>query len=79
MLTCRIFGMIAQLRFGYATSVAMHSADIALADVNPELRDIEQSHPMAFLFQMVSNSKRELGGFWDIGGVLAVPVARGQQ
>jgi len=57
----------------------MHSADIALAGVEPELRDIEQSHPMAFLFQMVSDPKRELGGFWDIGGVLAVPVARGQQ
>jgi hypothetical protein len=28
---------------------------------------------------MVFDPKRELGGFWDIGRVLAIPVARGQQ
>jgi hypothetical protein len=57
----------------------MHSTDIAFAGVDPELRDIEQSHSTAFLFQMVSDPKRELGGFWDIGCVLAIPIARGQQ
>jgi hypothetical protein len=71
--------MITQFRFGHATRVAMHPTDIALAGVDPELGNIEQSHSLAFLFQMVFDLKSKLGGFRDIGGVLVIPIARGQQ
>jgi len=79
MLTGRILGMVSQLRFRNTTRVAMHSTNVALAGVDPELRDIEQGHSMACLFQMVPDPKCELGGFRDIRGVLDVPIARGQQ
>ena len=79
MVTRRVLGRIAQLRFERAAMIASPSTDIALAGVDPEFRDIEQSHPMALLFQMVLDPQRKLGGFRDVRGVLTVPVARRQQ
>jgi hypothetical protein len=71
--------MVAQLRFGRAAMIASLSTDIALAGNYLELRDIEQGYALSFLFQVVLDSKRELGGLRDIPGVLCVPIAGGQQ
>ena len=79
MLACRVLAMVAQLRFGHAAIVSALAADIALAGVYLELRDIEQGYALSFLFQVVLDSKRELCGLRDIPFVSFVPIARGQQ
>ena len=44
MMARRVLAMVAQLRFGHAAIVATPSADVALAGVYLELRDIEQGY-----------------------------------
>ena len=79
MLARRVLAAVAQHRFGHAAIIATLSADVALAGVYLELRNIEQGYAFSFLFQVVFYSKRELCGLWDIPSVLSVPIARGQQ
>jgi hypothetical protein len=79
MLARRVFSMVAQLRFGHAAIIATRCADVALAGVYLELRDIEQGYALTFLFQVVLDPKRELCGLRNIPGVLSVPSACGQQ
>ena len=79
MLARRVLAVVAQLRFGHAAIIATLSADIALAGVYLELRDIEQGYALSLLLQVVLDSKRKLCGLRDIPGVLSVPIARGQQ
>ena len=79
MLARRVLGPVAQIRFGHAAVIATRSADIALAGVYRELGDIEQGDALALSLQMVLDPKRELRGLRDIPGVLAVPIARGEE
>jgi hypothetical protein len=79
VLARRVLATVAQLRFGHAAVVATLSANIALAGVYLELRDIEQGYALSLLLQVVLDSKRKLCGLRDIPGVLSVPIARGQQ
>lgn len=79
MLTRRVLSLVGQLRFEHAAIVATLCADIALAGMYSELRDIEHGHMLSFLLQMVFDSKRELRSLWDIPGMLLVASAGSEQ
>ena len=79
MLARWVLAMVAQLRFGHAAIIATLSADIALAGVYLQLRDIEQGYTLSFLLQVARDSARELCGLRNIPGVFSVPSARDQQ
>src|ERR1035437_1574017 len=79
VLARRVLATIGQLRLEHAAVVAALAADVALADMNLELGDIDQRHLLSSSSQVISDSKRQLCGLRDIPRVLFVPVARGQQ
>ena len=79
MLAGGVLSLVGQLRFEHAAIVATLCADIALAGMYSEIRDIEHGHMLSFLLQMVFDSKRELRSLWDIPGMLLVPSARSEQ
>ena len=79
MLARRVLPLVAQLRFEHAAIVATLGANISLAGMYSEMRNIEHSYMLSFLLQMLFDSKRELRSLWDIPGMLLVPSARSEQ
>ena len=79
MLACRVLLLIAQLRFDHAAIVTMLGANISLAGMYCEIRNIEHGYALSFLLQMLFDAKRELRSLWDIPGMLLVPSARSEQ
>ena len=79
MLARRVLALVAQLRFEHAAIVATCRADISLAGMYSEIRNIEHGYMLSFLLQMLFDSKRELCSLWDIPGMLLVPSARSEQ
>ena len=78
MLARRVLPVVAQLRFKHAAIVATLCANISLADMYSEIRNIEHGYMLSFLLQMLFDSKRELCTLWDIPGMLPVPSARSE-
>ena len=79
MLARRVLPLIAQLRFEHAAIVATLGANISLAGMYCEIRNIEHGYMLSFLLQMFFDSKRELRSLWDIPGMLPVPSAGSEQ
>ena len=79
MLARRVLLFVAQLRFGHPAIVAALCANISLAGMYCEIRNIEHGYMLSFLLQMFFDSKRELRSLWDIPGMLPVPSARSDQ
>ena len=79
MLARRVLPLVAQLRFEHAAIVATLRANISLAGMYSEIRNIEDGYVLSFLLQMLFDSKRELRSLWDIPGMLLVPSARSEQ
>lgn len=79
MLARRVLPLVAQLRFEHAAIVATLCANISLAGMYFEIRNIEHRYMLSFLLQMLFDSKRELCSLWDIPGMLLVPSARREQ
>lgn len=79
MLARRVLPVVAQLRFKHAAIVATLCANISLAGMYSEIRNIEHGYMLSFLLQMLFDSKRELCTLWDIPGMLLVPSARSEQ
>ena len=79
MLARRVLPIVAQLGFEHAAIVTTLCANISLAGMYSESRDIEHGYMLFFLLQMLSDSKRELCSLWDIPGMLLVPSARSEQ
>ena len=78
MLARRVLPLVAQLRFEHAAIVATLCANISLAGMYSEIRNIKHGYMLSFLLQMLFDSKRELGSLWDIPGMLLVPGARSE-
>ena len=79
MLARRVLLLVAQLRFEHAAIVATLGANISLAGMYSEIRNIEHGYMLSFLLQMLFDSKRELRSLWDIPGMLLVPSAGSEQ
>ena len=79
MLARRVLPLVAQLRFEHAAIVATLCANISLAGMYCEIRNIDHGDVLSFLLQMLFDSKRELCSLWDIPGMLLVPSARSEQ
>jgi len=79
VLARRVLPFVAQLRFERAAIVATLGANISLAGMYSEIRNIEHGYVLSFLLQMLFDSKRELGSLWDIPGMLLVPSAGSEQ
>ena len=79
MLACRVLSLVAQLRLEHAAIVATLCANISLASMYSEIRNIEHGYMLSFLLQMLFDSERELGCLWDIPGMLLVPSAGSEQ
>ena len=79
MLARRVLPFVAQLRFGHPAIVAALCANISLAGMDCEIRNIEHGYMLSFLLQMFFDSKRELRSLWDIPGMLPVSSARSDQ
>ena len=79
MLARRVLPLVAQLRFEHAAIVSTLGANISLAGMYSEIRNIEDGYVLSFLLQMLFDSKRELRSLWDIPGMLLVPSARSEQ
>ena len=79
MLARRVLLVVAQLRFEDAAIVATLCANISLAGMYSEIRNIDHGYALSFLLQKLFDSKRELRSLWDIPGMLLVPSARGEQ
>ena len=79
MLARRVLPIVAQLRFEHPAIVATLCANISLAGMYSEIRNIEDGYVLSFLLQMLFDSKRELRSLWDIPGMLLVPSARSEQ
>ena len=79
MLARRVLPLVAQLRFEHAAIVSTLGANISLAGMYSEIRNIEDGYVLSFLLQMLFDSKRELGSLGDIPGMLLVPSARSEQ
>ena len=79
MLARRVLPIVAQLRFEHPAIVATLCANISLAGMYSEIRNIEHGYMLSFLLQMLFDSKRELRSLWDIPGMLLVPRAGSEQ
>ena len=79
MLARRVLPIVTQLRCEHAAIVATLCANISLAGMYSEIRNIEHGCMLSFLLQMLFDSKRELCTLWDIPGMLLVPSARSEQ
>jgi hypothetical protein len=79
MLARRVLPTVAQRRFEHAAIVATLCANISLAGMYSEIRNIEHGYMLSFLLQMLLDSKCELRSLWDIPGMLLVPSARSEQ
>jgi len=78
MLARRVLAIVAQLRFEHATIVATLCANIPLAGMYSEIRNIEHGYLLSFLLLILFDSKRELCSLRDIPGMLLVPSARSE-
>jgi hypothetical protein len=79
MLARRVLTLVAQLRFEDAAIVAALCANIALAGMYSEIRNIERGYMLSFLLQILLDLKRELRSLWNIPGMLLVPSAGSEQ
>ena len=79
MLARWVLVLVAQLSFEHAAIVAPLRANISLAGMDPEIRNIDYRHVLSFLLQMLFDLKCELCSLWDIPGMLLVSSARREQ
>ena len=79
MLARWVLALVAQRRFEHAAIVATLCANISLAGMYSEIRNIKHGYMLSFLLQMLFDSKRELCGLRDIPEMLLVPSARSEQ
>src|SRR5262245_40718312 len=79
MMARRVLPLVSQLRFEHSAIVTARCANISLAGIYCEIRNIEHGYMPSFLLQMFFDSKRELRSFWDIPGMLPVPSAGSEQ
>lgn len=79
MLARGVLSLVAQFRVRDAAAVSLPRTDIALAVVNHEAGDINESHLLSFLLQMRLDSPRQLRRLRHIRPMLFISRARREQ